>query len=183
MPSRCFMPHFAVAVGGQVHDLQHAVHILAGHPFQVGHDLQVFLPRQVQIAGGRLDQAAGLAQQGKAVALRHLLPQQEYLPLGGMDQPQQHFHSGAFSGAVGADKTVNAALWYVQFHVIHSFLPPVGFAQAFRLDHSLHASRSFARFFWERLYHTAASLIPKKAALKFTLRFAAAVWTSSRNTI
>ena len=85
-----------------MHDVQHPADIPAVNTLQIGNDGQIFPRGQVQVAGGRFDQAAGLPQQRNTAFLVHGLSQQRHAAAGGMHKPQQHLHCGGFSRPVGA---------------------------------------------------------------------------------
>ena len=102
--------HLPAAAVGQLHDLQNPVDIPLRDVFQLCQNLQIFLPGQMAVAGGGLDERAGLPQQRQPVLLRHGLSQKADASAVRLHQPQQHFHGGGFSCAVWADEAVDAAL-------------------------------------------------------------------------
>ena len=98
----------------------------------------------MQIPGGGLNQAAGLAQQRQAAFLGQLLPEQAHPARRGVDEPQQHLHGGGFARAVRPDEPVHAPLRYVQLHMVHGCMRPVLLAQGLCFDYGLHNAHSFA---------------------------------------
>ena len=91
------------------------------------------------VAGGGLDERAGLPQQRQPVLLRHGLSQKADASAVRLHQPQQHFHGGGFSRAVWADEAVDAALRNGQGKTVHRGRFPIIFGEMFGFNdlHSL----------------------------------------------
>ncbi|EFB75739.1 hypothetical protein SUBVAR_05514 [Subdoligranulum variabile DSM 15176] len=128
------MSHFPVAVLGQVNNVKHTTDLFVRNSFQVCHDFQVFFRRQVEISGWRFNQAAGLAKQLQTIGFSEFFAEQKDLPGAGVNQSQQHFHGGAFSGTIGADKAVHGTLGNMQIQMIYGSLPIIGFTELSGFD-------------------------------------------------
>ena len=137
-PQRILL-HLPATAVGQLYDLQNPVNIPLRDVFQLCQNLQIFLPGQMAVAGGGLDEGASLPQQGQPVLRGHGLSQKADAPAVGLHQPQQHLHGGGFSRAVGADEAVDAAFRDGQGKTVHHGHFPIIFGEMFGFDdlHSL----------------------------------------------
>ena len=132
------LPHLALSVCLQVYNFQHAVDVFVGHAFQVGYNFKVFLRSKVQVAGWRLNQTAGLAQQLQPGTLRQCAAQQSHAACRGVNQPQQHFHAGRFTRAIWPNKTIHTPLRNMQVQIVNHGAATIGFAQPFCFNYILH---------------------------------------------
>ena len=103
----------------QPDDLQHLPDVFLRHPPEGLDDPQIFLPGEVAVVAGALDEAPHLPEHSQAVSAVHFLPQHPDVPCRGAHQAQDHFQGGGLSRPVGAEKSVDAALGHVQVQVGH----------------------------------------------------------------
>ena len=113
------MGHLLAPLAVQPDDLQHFPDVFLRHPPEGLDDPQIFLPGEVAVVAGALDEAPHLPEHSQAVSAVHFLPQHPDVPCRGAHQAQDHFQGGGLSRPVGAEKSVDAALGHVQVQVGH----------------------------------------------------------------
>ena len=118
----------------QPDDSEHPLNILIRYALEIRGNFQVFLCRQMPIAGRGFDQRSRLRKQLQAVWVAHPLAQQGHGAARWLRQPEQHLHGGGFPRAVRADKAVYAALRHRQIHAVYNHGFPIHFAQLLGFD-------------------------------------------------
>ena len=136
------LPHRSVGVRGQADDIQYPANVPVIHTLQIRNDFQVFPGGQVQVAGGRLNEAAGLPQQGDAILFVHGLPQQLHLPAGLVDQSQEHFHAGGLPCPIWPKEAVDATLGNGEGQAFYHSVAAVALCEIVGFDNRFHSCHS-----------------------------------------